>query len=245
MIVSIHQPCPLYYIGFWNKFLLSDIHIIYDDVRASKYDHTNRFKLKSPQGKAHYITLPVRKKNGVQINQMEFQYSDKWDWRDKIRKTIRPWYRKAPYFEEVYPLIDSVLNELFSRVIHFTLLLFYRVAQYLGIQRKMYFSSRLGYNFQRGGERLASLTKAVGGSIYLSGAGGYHYIDPTAFHNQDVHLAFQRFNHPHYRQLYHGMVEYLSILDLLFNEGKHRAVEIIRKAGVISHAETVRSVIMR
>jgi len=227
----------MYYLGFWNKLYLSDIHIIYDDVTASKYDYTNRFKVKSPQGQAHIITLSTKKKNRVIINKMELKYNDQWDWRDKIRRTIKPWYKQAQFFDEVYSIMEDCLEKRFHLVKDFNLYLFERIIQYLGMTKEFFYSSKLGYDNLKGSERLACLTKKSGGSIYLSGSGGRNYIEKKYFSELGIKVIFQKFVHPKYKQLYgDNFIEYLSIIDLLFNEGSKQSLEIIKKSGMINNA---------
>ncbi len=68
-------------------------------------------------------------------------------------------------------------------------------------------------------ERLIAITKSVGADIYLSGAGGYNYLNTELFPVNGINLQFQEFKHPRYKQQYGDFISHMSILDLIFNEG--------------------------
>ena len=51
------------------------------------------------------------------------------------------------------------------------------------------------------------------------GAAGQNYIDARIFKKAKIGLKYQQYNHPIYRQLYGDFVPYLSVVDLIFNEG--------------------------
>ena len=52
------------------------------------------------------------------------------------------------------------------------------------------------------------------------------YIDENRFNEREIKLSWQRYNHPIYNQLHKEFIPYLSIIDLLFNEGE-KSGEII------------------
>ena len=51
------------------------------------------------------------------------------------------------------------------------------------------------------------------------GAAGQNYIDVRIFKKAKIGLIYQQYNHPIYKQLYGDFVPYLSVVDLIFNEG--------------------------
>ena len=46
------------------------------------------------------------------------------------------------------------------------------------------------------------------------------YIDESGFNERDIKLKWQHYEHPHYNQLNGTFIPYMSIIDLLFNEGE-------------------------
>ena len=59
----------------------------------------------------------------------------------------------------------------------------------------------------------------MGGTTYLSGAGGMNYLDENRFVATGIQLKYQNYVHPIYPQLYNDFIPYMSVIDLLFNCG--------------------------
>ena len=77
-------------------------------------------------------------------------------------------------------------------------------------------------------ERLINICRAVGAERYLSTPGSKVYIDEdNRFSPSGIDLVYQEYVHPTYRQLHGDFVPYLSVLDLLLNEGEG-SLSIIR-----------------
>ena len=53
-----------------------------------------------------------------------------------------------------------------------------------------------------------------------SGEGSRRYIEEGEFKKRRINLHWQEYEHPVYNQLFNGFMPYLSVIDLLFNEGK-------------------------
>ena len=60
MIVGIHQPNYLPYLGFFDKMAKSDIFIIYDDAQFNKYEFQHRNRIRIYDG-WKWLTVPVIK----------------------------------------------------------------------------------------------------------------------------------------------------------------------------------------
>ena len=62
--------------------------------------------------------------------------------------------------------------------------------------------------------------KAVHGDVYLSGVGGYNYLDVSLFEKEGIKVVFQNFKHPVYKQRFPRFVPNMAAIDLLFNIGE-------------------------
>src|SRR5260221_8177357 len=109
-IVAIHQPTFFSWLGFYDKILRSDIFVLLDSVQFPKTGGfwVNRTKVLI-SGSEHWLTIPVnRNYTGMRnINEMEINNSSPWQ--EKTIKTIDINYRKAPHFDEVFPIISNLL----------------------------------------------------------------------------------------------------------------------------------------
>ena len=75
-----------------------------------------------------------------------------------------------------------------------------------------------------------NICKQVGADHYISPAGSKGYIDQNnLFVKSKIKLSYQTYNHPAYNQLHGDFIPYMSVIDLLFNEGE-KSLEIIRNS---------------
>ena len=58
-IISGHQPVYLPWLGLIHKAFLADVFVFMDDVQYLSQDWNNRNRIKNPQGKAIWLTVPV------------------------------------------------------------------------------------------------------------------------------------------------------------------------------------------
>ena len=70
-------------------------------------------------------------------------------------------------------------------------------------------------------EKILALCQALKASHYLTGDAGKNYLCQEEFDPLGIVLEVQNYRHPSYRQRYPDFVPYLSVIDLLFNEGEH------------------------
>ena len=113
MIVSIHQPNYLPWLGYFDKIIKSDIFVIFDDVqypRGKKGFFGNRNQIKTNNGKM-WLTVPVIGKGDFKnFNEIEINYNG---WNKKHIQNIYNFYKKATYFDKYFEdmLKKSLLDE--------------------------------------------------------------------------------------------------------------------------------------
>lgn len=217
MLVSIHQPEHMPWLGFFEKLLRADVFVLLDDVQFSKGDFQNRNRVKG-QGGAQWLTVPVAHGFGQKINEVETAGDG---WREKHWKTLRSCYARAAHFEtyagefeEFYARPWTKLSELNVEAIRL-------LARAFRVEKEFVFSSALGAAGQKS-ELVLNICKAVGATHYYSGRAGSTYLDADAFRREGVEIVVQNFEHPTYEQLFmkeQGFVPNLSAVDLLFNCG--------------------------
>lgn len=220
-IVAIHQPNFFPWLGYFEKIARSDVFIVLDHVQFQKTGGTwsNRVKLLI-NGEARWVTAPiVRNYHGVRaINEMEFQPGDPW--RDKLLKTISANYTRAPFFRETMELIEPLILNPENNLAQYNGISVIAIAKHLGLPtEKFRWSSEIGVDKQAS-EMLISLTRAVGGNVYMCGGGAVGYQEDDAFVAADVGLIYQNFQHPVYLQ--NGTQEFvpgLSIIDVFMHCG--------------------------
>ena len=216
-IVMIRQPGYLPYIGFFKKIQVSDIFVYLDDVQYSVGSGDNRNKIRTNDGTA-YLTVPLAKPFGKKINQVEI--ANTTDWRNKHKNLIKEYYSNTPFFNDYWSSIELILDKEWQKLIDINLEFIEYFKKILNLETKCVRSSTLGIDSTKS-QRLLEICKKLNATTYISGEIGKDYLDEKLFHDAGIKLIYEKFQYPVYRQNYEGFIPYLSILDLLFNEGKN------------------------
>lgn len=227
MIITIHQPEYLPWLGFFDRILKSDILVILDDVQYQKNGFINRNKIKTAQG-WQWLTIPVQNReslgliNKVKINNQE-------NWQENQWKTIFFNYQKAPNFTEYSHFLKVALEKKWENISELDIYLIGETMDILGVKKEIIKSSLMSIPGQ-GTERLVNICKTLGGDTYLSGPGGESYLEIKKFKEENIKIIFQKFVHPVFSQLFEkrGFIPNLSIIDLIFNCGE-KSLNIIKK----------------
>lgn len=232
MIVAIHQPNYIPWLGYFYKMANCDIFVFLNDALHSKKYYTHRSRIKTKDG-VRWLTVPLSAKE-VKINELVICNDVKWQLKHwNIMETA---YRKAPYwdeyssyFKDIYDkkIIWSSLSELNYKIISI-------IRDLLGITTPTVESSELQIESKKGSERNLCICKQLGADIYLSGEGAKRYNDEEAFNREGINLAYTNYKYPLrfpvYHQLWGDFAPNLSIIDLLFNEGPN-SLEILKSPG--------------
>jgi hypothetical protein len=214
--VVILQSSYIPWKGYFDLINLADEFVFYDDVQYTRLDWRNRNKIKTSAG-LKWLTIPVGYDMDWKICQVEMKNQI---WKKKHKKTIEQNYSKAAYFNE----FKDVLNELYDNDLNnlsaFNQKATVFISKQLGISTK--FSdvrdySPMGYRT----ERLIDLLKKTGADKYISGPSAKNYLNESRFEEEGIKLEYFSYEgYPEYRQLHGPFVHEVSILDLIFNEGK-------------------------
>ncbi|HVF67611.1 MAG TPA: WbqC family protein [Pyrinomonadaceae bacterium] len=217
MLVAIHQPEHMPWLGFFEKLLRADVFVLLDDVQFSKGDFQNRNRVKGRDG-AQWLTVPVAHRFGQRINEVETAGGA---WRAKHWKTLRSCYARAAHFGEFAGAFEEFYARPWARLSELNVEAIRVLARAFGVEKRFVFSSALDAVGQKS-ELVLNICKAVGATRYYSGRAGSTYLDADAFGRASVEIVVQEFEHPVYEQVFmkeQGFVPNLSALDLLFNRG--------------------------
>ena len=107
-IASIHQPDFFPWLGLFDKIKRSDVFIILDHVENNPRDPlwTKRVQIICNK-KPYWLTIPLEQSKELlfqPIYQMRMSNVFK---PQKHLQTIKQNYKKAPFFNEVYPFIEK------------------------------------------------------------------------------------------------------------------------------------------
>jgi len=223
MIVAIHQPQYLPWIGYFDKIDCADVFVLLDNVQYKKNEWQNRNRIKTSQG-WQWITVPVLYKYPEKIN--EVKINNTVDWRKKHLNALTYNYSKAPFFEKHRRFLEKTFSTNWEFLVEINTHVIQYLINALGIDKKIVLASSLRLR-EGPTDRLVDICKHVQADTYLSGKDGAKYMNLDAFAQAKIKVIFQDFRHPIYPQLYEPFEPLMSIVDLLFNHN-HNSLKIIR-----------------
>ena len=223
MLVAIHQPHYVPWLGYLDRMVKADLFVVLDHVQFERRNFQNRTTILL-EGQPKLLTVPV-----VQVSQKETIVEKRVDnsedggrdWGPTHFKTLRYAYRKAPHFNDYAPRLQEILHARWDRLIDLDLAMLGFVREAFQIATPIRRSSEMNVEGAKS-ELLLNLCKALGpGSAFLGGLGGSRrYLDHAAFAEANVGVVWQQFEHPVYTQCGDGaFAPGLMSLDLLFNCG--------------------------
>lgn len=213
--LAIMQPYIFPYIGYFSLINSSDKILFYDDVNFIKRGWIHRQRILI-NGKDHLFTIPLNKPSqNKKINQIEISENES---RVKIIKSIESAYKKAPYFKEVFPIIEKVILGKYTHIDEMAISSLVAVCKYLNLEINYDRTSKADPDSQgkEKCERLASITKTLGFSNYVNVINDMY--DKETFKTKGVNLFFNDHKIKSYNQFGKPFVSHLSIIDvLMFN----------------------------
>lgn len=217
--IAVLQSNYIPWKGYFDLIASVDEFIIYDEMQYTKNDWRNRNKIKTKNG-LEWLTIPVKVEN---LNQKidETIVSD-IKWVKKHKATLQTNYGKAKNFNQTKEFIFDIYNKAATtnNLSKINYLFIKYICKYLGINTKITHST--DYTLSEGKtERLVDLCLQVGATTYLSGPSAKDYIDQSLFDKKNISLQWMDYSdYNEYEQLNARFEHGVSILDLIFNEGK-------------------------
>jgi len=217
MKLGIMQPYFFPYIGYWQLMKVVDKYIIFDDVNFIKGGWVNRNKiLINGEGKLINLRMHNASQNKL-INQVEVLGNPVYN--KELLKTLEVCYKKAPYYDDVFPVIESIITldeKNLARYLEFSIR---RVSEYLSIDTELIVSSTITKNNDlRGQDKVIEICKVLGANEYINAIGGQALYSPEDFAAQGIQLKFLKTGEIRYQQFKNEFVQNLSIIDvMMFN----------------------------
>ena len=234
MIVSIHQPAYLPWLGYFDKIRRSDVFVFLDTVQLEKNGFANRNRVRTASG-VKWLTVPLLMKGHTEKSIGEMRINPASNWKRKHIATLAQAYRGRPHYERYAGGIERLIDGAGDSLGDF---LFEMLGYFLGELgldgRRVLRSSGLGAAGSRA-DLLARIAGEVGADVYLSGSAGREYLDPAPFREAGIEVAFQDFRHPVYDQgapgFEPGFEPNMGIVDALFHLGGEGVAEMLERAG--------------
>ena len=143
-------------------------------------------------------------------------------------KSIQMNYQKAPFFDIYWNDIRNILDKEWDNLIDLNYEFIEYFVSKLKIENTIIRSSDLKIDSD-GSEKLLKICKKLNADTYLSGELGKNYLDEDIFNKENIKIIYEKYEHPTYNQVYRPFLPYMSIIDLLFNEGE-KSYNIIKNS---------------
>lgn len=231
MICAVMQPTYFPWLGYFDLIDQADHFVFYDDVQYVKQSWQSRNKVLTSSGPT-FLTVPVHK-SALETTIQNIQIDYRKPWVKKHLKTIYFNYGKNIYFNEVYPVIEDLLQKQYPNLAEFHIAVITDIAVRIGIDTTLIKSSTLPDSIATKDRRLVEICHHLKDSTYISTLGASVYIEKESeggeLKKSGINLLYHHYEHPLYSQ--GGSSEflpYLCIIDLLMNLGFENSLNIIR-----------------
>jgi hypothetical protein len=229
MKVAIMQPYFFPYIGYFQLIQSVDTFIIYDNIQYTKKGWINRNRILT-MGEPSHISLTL-KKDSDYLDVKDRYLADIWkEEKMKMLNKIRSSYSKAPYFKEVYPIIESCILYEDSNLFNFILNSVKTICEYLDIKTSIEISSTINIDHAlKGKEKVIALCKEFNADKYINAIGGVDLYDKNEFKNIGLDLSFIKADSIIYKQYSENFIPYLSIIDVMMFNSKEEVKNMLTK----------------
>ena len=227
MKAAIMQPYIFPYIGYFQLINAVDRFVIYDDVNYINRGWINRNNI-LVGGKPNLFSIPLA---GASQNKKIFEIytEDSGKWAGKFLKTIEMNYKKAPFFEAAFSLIQNVINHSENTAIS---TLNYRgitaICNYLNITTEIISdSARFNNSALKGQYRILDICKQLGADHYINPQGGMDIYSKQLFKDENIKLNFIVPSAVSYRQFQYEFQPWLSIIDVIMFNSKEATGDLL------------------
>lgn len=224
LIVSIHQPAYLPWLGYFDRIAASDVFVFLDTVQFEKNSYTNRNRIKTATGPM-WLTVPVLTKGHLDKSIADIKIDASKGWDRKHLRAVEQNYRNARRYRECFPRFEALygdhndgLADLCYEHLRFWLAEF-------RIRTRVVRASELSPPGTKS-DLVVAICKMLGATGYLSGPLGRDYLDESAFQVAAIKVGYHEFSHPTYSQLYGPFAPAMAVVDYWMNDG---SPEIFKK----------------
>ena len=240
MKLGIMQPYLFPYIGYFQLLEKVDRYVICDNVQYTKESWINRNRLLADSRTSNdtYFTFSVKKGDRNALICERF-YSDNMEKdKEKLLHILQFVYKKAPYFSEVFPLVEEWLRYEEHQVGKFNTHIIKKVAEYFDIQTEILVSSDIkDEDYKKEAYKRQDMVKYMchyfGGDEYINAIGGTVLYSKEDFEKDNIKLGFIKTDDIHYMQFSKEFVPNLSILDVMMFNSREEAKALLHQCTII------------
>jgi hypothetical protein len=227
MRIAIVQSNYIPWKGYFDLMRSVDEFVLFDDVQYTRRDWRNRNRIKTARGPA-WLTIPVNTRGRYLDPIKDITVSD-GSWGARHWRTLAANYAKAPYFRQYAERFERLYLE--NQEAHLSAInrrWLEALCAILGVRTRLSWS--MDYDIVEGRtERLVSICQQAGADCYVSGPAARVYLDANCFRTAGIGLEyFDYAGYPEYDQLFPPFDHFVSVIDLILNQGP-KAADFMRR----------------
>jgi len=230
--IAIMQPYFFPYIGYWQLIHAADKFVVYDDGTFIKQGWISRNRILGENGQPQYFGIEISHAScNHLINETKRVINSKKA--DKLCRTLKQNYLRAPYYNEAMEVIKPILLDEEPDLTRYLFKQLRAVAEYLGITTEFHLSSTISKNgLKNVDEKVFRICHHFDTIDYInpSGAGMQFYNKACWKKKGGINLHFLRRNEDiRYKQRSDEFVPDLSIIDLMMYCSREELHEILNR----------------
>jgi hypothetical protein len=167
MIISVHQPQYIPWLGYFDKISRSDRFVFLDNVQYKEREFQNRNKIRTKDGSI-WLTVPVISKGEGRQNIRDVVIDNEIAWQRKHLGSLRSAYSKAAFFDKYYQYFETILAKDWGNLNDLNIEIIKFVLNELSISTPITFESELKIDTMSS-QRIVDICKKLGADTYLSG----------------------------------------------------------------------------
>lgn len=207
--------------GVFDLIHRVDVFVFYDDVQYTKKDWRSRNKIPTKNGEI-WLTVPVKTKGKFDQLICDTEIDTSTDWQAKHKKTLTLNYSKAPYFTDYSDLLDDFYTDhRWTNLSEMNRYMTETIARRLGITTEFVNGPELDCHGSKDGEKVINICRKLDCDWFLNGPASKAFMDQAKFDAAGIELHYMDYAYPKYHQRIYPFDHYVSVLDLLFNEGSN------------------------
>ena len=230
MILTAHQPAYIPWLGYIHKIAISDIFVVADDVQFENESYISRNKIKTANGSI-WLTVPIKKKGHMKLSIKDIEILNIDNWRKRHWNSIFLSYKKAPYFNDLSDFFNEIYKKDWDNLLDLTNCILFYILDRMRIQIEIVFASQMDIVGSKS-DYVLDICKKRNADIFVFGSLGKNYADIAKFKSESISTYFQEYKHPVYPQLWGDFHPYMSVIDLIMNEGFDNSFNIIMENNV-------------